>query len=71
MDPSLRVTRDQHRSRAAHYRRLAAEATTTRARELLLDLARQYEALADGSQAHTPALVDAEDDTPGGAGRLR
>jgi hypothetical protein len=47
MDPSLRVTRDQYRSRAARFRRLAAEASTPRARKILLDLARQHDGFAD------------------------
>jgi hypothetical protein len=47
MDATLRVTADQYRSRAARFRRLALDATTARARKILLDLARQHDGFAD------------------------
>jgi hypothetical protein len=50
MDATLRVTADQYRSRAARFRRLAGDATTVQARKILLDLARQHDALADGGE---------------------
>jgi hypothetical protein len=53
MDPSLRATPDQYRSRAARFRRLAGDATTAQARKILLDLARQHDALADGGEDPT------------------
>ena len=58
MDASLRATPDQYRSRAARFRRLAADATTAQARRILLDLARQHDALAAGGEDPS-AVVDA------------
>lgn len=54
---SRRGTRDRYRSRAARFRRLAAEATTAQARKILLDLARQHDGFADGG-GDTPADAD-------------
>jgi hypothetical protein len=48
--PSRRVTADQHRGRAARFRRLALETTTVRARKHLLDMARQCDARAEGGE---------------------
>jgi hypothetical protein len=50
MEPNPRIPPDQHRSRAARYRALAREVTTTRAREHLLGMARQSDALAKGGE---------------------
>ena len=62
MDPESRLSPVQHRHLAARYRALAAEATTARAREYLLAMAEQCDALAEGGiDLAAPTFGDAAD----------
>jgi hypothetical protein len=49
MDLSVRLSAAEYCSLAERWRALAAEATTVRTREQLLNKAREYEALASGT----------------------
>ena len=62
MDVELRLPAGQQRRLAAHYRALAADATTLRARGYLLGMADHCDALAEGRiDLAEPTFVGAAD----------
>jgi hypothetical protein len=61
MDLEPRLSGQQQRHRAAHFRTLAADATTSRARGYLIGMANQCDALAAGLLAVVPATLDADE----------
>jgi hypothetical protein len=71
MSDEERLSAAGHRSRAAHFRTLAADATTLRARGYLTDMADQCDARAARLAVATALLDTVEYDRPARWGRAR